>query len=773
MSICYFLWRKYELAIAQTLTTTAINPKLFAEVIKRCWSLTELGRHAEAFALYEEVSTQPGGQSVIWFIGNAYAVTGEPEKARAVLAQLKEMSAAMYVSPFFFALVHAGLNETKEAIDYIEQLVENRDPWMVFIYADPRLDNLRSDSRFQHLINMVVPEAARTKDDAPAPPNFTTASEPNRNNADPKRGEREIRTIPATAFKSRRTARLAAVCIALVILASGIGYALYNFANRPPIEFRAGKMIQFTTTGKTKIAAVSPDGKYLASIQVNGEQQSLWVRQVVAENNVQILPPSEISFRGLNFSPDGNHIFYVVGNALYQIPALGGSPKKVLENIGGDGIGFSPDGKQFAFLRYSKEASAIFIADADGANERQIYTLPRPETLTNFPVWSPDGKVIACSVRHERANHYVLAVQIADGTAALIDSPRAAIISQLAWLSDSRGLLMIGAAENKTSVLERIYQISYPGGEIRRITTDFSNYKNFSLTADEHSLFAVRYETIAHIWVMPSNDANQIKQLTAGQDKHDGFIGLGWMTDGKIFYESKPGGRAETLVINADGGNAKQLLTNGYATTLSPDNRFFVYQRVVADEEIGLFRLDLSDNTEKRLTTGFDMWATVAPDGKQVLFTRYGEQMGAYRVSIDGGEPTKIFSGAAFMPTASPDGTQIAFLLNKGKQSGIAIMPFDGGEPTRIFEVGFPTAGSGFPLPALQWTPDGRALNYVVTRDGTSNIWRQPVGGGSPVQTTNFTTNRIFNFAFSPDGSQLALSRGTFNSDVVLIENQK
>ena len=233
LTICYFLWRKHERAIAQTLTTTAINPKLYAEVIKRCWSLTELGRHAEAFALYEEVSTQPGGESVIWFVGNAYAVTGETEKARAVLAQLKEMSAAMYVSPFFFALVHAGLNETKTAIDYIEQTVENRDPWMVFIYADPRLDNLRSDSRFQRLVNFVVPEAMRIKDDAPAPPNLTTPSEPNRNNADPKRGEREIRTIPATAFKSRKTARLAAACITLVILASGIGYALYNFANRP------------------------------------------------------------------------------------------------------------------------------------------------------------------------------------------------------------------------------------------------------------------------------------------------------------------------------------------------------------------------------------------------------------------------------------------------------------------------------------------------------------------------------------------------------------
>ena len=73
----------------------------------------------------------------------------------------------------------------------------------------------------------------------------------------------------------------------------------------------------------------------------------------------------------------------------------------------------------------------------------------------------------------------------------------------------------------------------------------------------------------------------------------------------------------------------------------------------------------------------------------------------------------------------------------------------------------------------LQWATDGRAIYYVKTVKGLSNIWQQPIDGSAPVQITNFTTDRIFNFAFSPDGSLLALSRGTIKSDVVLIENQK
>ena len=71
----------------------------------------------------------------------------------------------------------------------------------------------------------------------------------------------------------------------------------------------------------------------------------------------------------------------------------------------------------------------------------------------------------------------------------------------------------------------------------------------------------------------------------------------------------------------------------------------------------------------------------------------------------------------------------------------------------------------------LQWTPDGRAIYYIALNNGVSNIWRQPIDGSSPTQVTQFSTGHIFNFAYSPDGRQLALSRGSLDSDVVLIKD--
>jgi Tol biopolymer transport system component len=74
---------------------------------------------------------------------------------------------------------------------------------------------------------------------------------------------------------------------------------------------------------------------------------------------------------------------------------------------------------------------------------------------------------------------------------------------------------------------------------------------------------------------------------------------------------------------------------------------------------------------------------------------------------------------------------------------------------------------------ALSWSPDGRALVYVLTKGDVSNLWQQPLDGGAPKQITNFNSGRIWNFAYSRDGRQLALARGEMTHDAVLISDVK
>lgn len=71
----------------------------------------------------------------------------------------------------------------------------------------------------------------------------------------------------------------------------------------------------------------------------------------------------------------------------------------------------------------------------------------------------------------------------------------------------------------------------------------------------------------------------------------------------------------------------------------------------------------------------------------------------------------------------------------------------------------------------FRWSTDGKAILYTDTRNSVTNIWAQPVDGGPPKQLTDYKAEQIFEFDLSRDGKQLALSRGTVSSDVVLISN--
>ncbi|MGI8788301.1 MAG: hypothetical protein ACR2HG_11130, partial [Pyrinomonadaceae bacterium] len=53
------------------------------------------------------------------------------------------------------------------------------------------------------------------------------------------------------------------------------------------------------------------------------------------------------------------------------------------------------------------------------------------------------------------------------------------------------------------------------------------------------------------------------------------------------------------------------------------------------------------------------------------------------------------------------------------------------------------------------------------------NLWRQSLDGGKPQKITDFTAEQIFDFSYSPDGKLLALVRGSWNQDAVLLKGLK
>ncbi len=174
----------------------------------------------------------------------------------------------------------------------------------------------------------------------------------------------------------------------LVIALSGVAFGLYKFiySNRPAAPFDAMKITRLTSIGNVTSAAISPDAKYVAYAVRSGDGTSLWIRQVATTSNVQVVPPSGDNYYfGLTFSPDGNFVYYISRIAggftvLYQMPVLGGGSRKVIEHLNSP-ISFSPDGKQFAFIRNRPEESALMVANADGGGEQTIATRKSPASF--------------------------------------------------------------------------------------------------------------------------------------------------------------------------------------------------------------------------------------------------------------------------------------------------------------------------------------------------------------------------------------------------------
>ena len=57
----------------------------------------------------------------------------------------------------------------------------------------------------------------------------------------------------------------------------------------------------------------SPDGRYVAYIEHDGDEYSLWVRQRATGGKAQVVPRQLQVLAHLTFSPDGEYIYFVRG----------------------------------------------------------------------------------------------------------------------------------------------------------------------------------------------------------------------------------------------------------------------------------------------------------------------------------------------------------------------------------------------------------------------------------------------------------------------------
>lgn len=563
----------------------------------------------------------------------------------------------------------------------------------------------------------------------------------------------------------------------LALLAAGLGWSWLGTEQAGPLDFTR-HITRITESGKATLSAISRDGRYLAYVENDGDEYSLWMTQVGTDGRNQIVPRQPLALAHLGFSPDGADLYFARRSPqspmsiLYRVPVIGGLETPVLDDVDSP-VSFSPDGREFVFQRTVGRESHLVVAAAGGGSQRILATRKFPVSFSPFaPDWSPDGKFVAATlvdVTDEARSVVLLAVE-GGGSRELYRA--ASDFGRLRWLPDGSGLLTVIAPRLGRRHFGRvaggtIWRIGYPSGRAERLTSDLANHDPCCLDIDANgNLIANVVNTfVSDLWIAPAEHLDEPRQITWD---HPVVSRHSWLADNDTIVYGDLSGRLNA--VYKDGRAFRLPVPEGQqvvgGVSACGDGRYVVFSTLPSKN---IWRVTPDAGGPVKLTSGLnDFNPACSADGTSVFYaSTEPDHVSLWRVPIEGGKPTPLDLVHSYDVVPSPSGRMIYFATDAVRTGPDQRVVISSSDRARLLAVDW--AGDGSIGMMTNWAPDESGLDYVDTRNGVSNIWRQPLTGRPPVQITRFSTGRILSFAWSRDGRWLSLASGFSRSDVVLM----
>jgi serine/threonine protein kinase/Tol biopolymer transport system component len=588
-----------------------------------------------------------------------------------------------------------------------------------------------------------------------------------------------------TAVAREHKFGLAATLIVIFVLAGAAAYGLYAFLHRAqPAPFQNFAITQVTNTGKATLAAISPDGNYILSVQTENGKASLWLRNVPTNSDAQIIPPSSANYQSLAFSPDGNYIYFrEAANKtrtsfnLYRATVLGGTPQQIVGDVDSD-ISFSPDAKRIAYARGNDPIAdqwRLLSANPGGSDEKVLHVEANAALPPVFLSWSPDGKQIAYALPpSSRAQGEISLLDVATTKTSTLADFNDKQIFELHWMPDGRGLMVVyGARPNIQQA--QIGYVSYPAGTFHTITRDTNRYSTLTLSSNGKMMASVQVKTTRSFYLFPGTGTLENSPAPALSQLPD-ISAFGWAGNKELFVTDG----TNLMRVGTDGSNRTTLQSDpaGFIGAVNPcGERYLIVGWAFhgGTNGMNIWRLNTDGSDASQLAQG-NALSVCSPDGKWVYYFD-GTIDRILRVSVDGGKPvivpgTVIANAFVAAPLAglSPDGKQLAFFVGSANSNRIesvelVLASLDAGPnpPRRIMTPDPRVSG------LVEFTPDGKAVAYPITDNGVVNLWIQPLDGSKGRQITNFKSGAFNGFRWSPDGKTLGIIRSQSQSDVVLL----
>ena len=153
----YFYARRFDESVAQSQKTLEMDPGFMPALFYLARAYYEVGNNDEAIEIGEKLVAASGSLPSLRAFFGYMCTAGKPDESRKILETLLPLTSSgeVYISPFAMALIYAGLEETDEALQWLEKACAERSLLIAYLAVDPAFDNLRSEPRFQKLLQQI------------------------------------------------------------------------------------------------------------------------------------------------------------------------------------------------------------------------------------------------------------------------------------------------------------------------------------------------------------------------------------------------------------------------------------------------------------------------------------------------------------------------------------------------------------------------------------------------------------------------------------------
>ena len=625
---------------------------------------------------------------------------------------------------------------------------------------------------------------------------------------DPKRRLRDIadarldieealagETVLPGATQPRRHS-LAGVGAGLVIGGAIAAIAVFSLVRRSqPAPPEYSRVVRLTSGPAREYApAISPDGKWVAYLSDTGGEPNVWAKFLAGGEPINLtgrsglIVSSGTGIGGLEISPDGARVAVMarstglVRQQTYEIPApLPGKPRKVLEDSM-LGMRWSPDGRHITFINAGSAAGdALWVADADGTNRRQLITA-QDGMHVHWPAWSDDGYIYFLRTFNTVSNldrSEIYRIDTAGGR------PMEPVVETLRRaqhpmpLGGGRGLIY---AANPLTEDMTLWWRSADRKQTRQIVSGIGAYAEVRASADGSALVSTLYEMRQSLMRIAANAARPTPSAIT-----DGYHGdldpmVSPAGDRVVFSSSRDGNR-HIWIASVDGSDARPL-TSGNAEdhrpVFSPDGQQVAF---VSDRggvsSIWLIAAD-GGSPRKVVQAVLNGGLTWTRDGRFIV---YGAAAGAgpalFKVAAAGGAPERLPTPFfATEPAMSPVQDVIAYIATKREgtvaTSLLGFIDMNG----QILYASLPDrpGGGGFANGFAAWAPDGRRLAVVRQQaNSPAEIWLLELEAAQPyTKLVEFPPGpRIRGITWTADGSGIIIGKHDWTSDIVLLDSPK